>query len=117
MARCQVAPPSVDASTAATVPPVSDAVPCAVTSEPLATVLPGAGAVMVETGGSVAGRAAGDSPFGVAPGWTPMAVNRFMVAWRMSVLAGDRTPSWLLARPQAHWTVPAPNTSAPLEAR
>ena len=30
---------------------------------------------------------------------------------------GRPTPSWLLSRPQAHWIVPAENTSAPLAAR
>ena len=53
-----------------------------------------------------------------------MSANRFTVACCMLGSGGLPLGSVLplfqalvLSRPQAHWTVPAPNTSAPLGAR
>ena len=62
---------------------------------------------------------AATSPDISVTGWTfPMSASRLTVACCMFVLvAGWASPSWLEFRPQAHCTVPAPKTSAPLEAR
>ena len=52
----------------------------------------------------------------IVPGWAPMSASRFTVACCMlrsgGVLSGFQSSS-----PQAHCTVPAPNTRAPLGAR
>ena len=52
----------------------------------------------------------------IVPGWAPMSASRFSVACSMlrsgAVLSGFQS-----SRPQAHCTVPAPNTRAPLGAR
>ena len=50
-------------------------------------------------------------------GCTPMSANRFTVACCMRASAAALPRSWLESRPHAHWTVPAPNTRAPLGAR
>ena len=50
-----------------------------------------------------------------------MSANRFTVACCM-LTSDDSGPfvetlSWVVSRPQDHWTVPAPKTIAPLGAR
>ena len=115
VAGCHVLPLSVETSTPATTPPVSEAVPLIVVWVPSAT---DAGApVIVDTGlvVSVVLVAARRSVSRVV-GWTPMSANRFTVACRM-FLSGVLSAGFQSDRPQAHWTVPAPNTSAPLGAR
>ena len=115
VAGCHVVPPSVDTSTPATTPPpVSEAVPEIVTCEPSDTV---EGTLTVEVGAvlSVDAEAAVRSDW-IVPGWAPMSARRFSVACSMlrsgAVLSGFQS-----SRPQAHCTVPAPNTRAPLGAR
>ncbi|TMC02373.1 MAG: hypothetical protein E6J41_30315 [Chloroflexi bacterium] len=123
VAGCHVAPLSVDTSTPATTPPpASVAVPVMVTVVPLVSVAPDAGEVMVEVGAvwSVDAVAA-TRPACIVVGWTPMSAIRLSVACCM-LMSGSAGPmsgsmSWLVSRPHAHWTVPAPNTSAPLAAR
>src|SRR5262249_46264209 len=106
-----------------TTPPASDAVPLTVTGDPLATVAPAAGAVTAEAGGVASVEAvAGTRPDCRVVGWTPMSARRLtvaccMVRWGVTgpqcgTLAGPRT-----SRPQAHCTVAALNTRAPLAAR
>jgi hypothetical protein len=84
VASRQVAPPSVDTSTAATVPPTSLAVPVTVTSVCCTTLAPPVGAVMVDVGAvwSLVAVAA-ESPARSVCGWTPMSARMFTVAcWR-----------------------------------
>ncbi len=47
-------------------------------------------------------------------GWTLMSANRLTVACCIRTSGAVLPRSWLLSRPQGHWTVPAPNTKAPL---
>jgi hypothetical protein len=114
-----VSPPSVDTSTAATwPPPASVAVPLIVTSEPLGIEAPAAGAVIVAVGGSVSVVGVGMiRPARSVVGLTPMSVNMFSVAWRIRVSAAGLEMSCRLSSPHDHWTVPEPQTSAPLGAR
>src|SRR4051794_41817688 len=74
VARRQVAPPSVETSTPATVPLVSDAVPLIVTVVPDATDALAAGEVIVDTGGTTTaeGGAGGGARCRV-PGRGPLA--------------------------------------------
>src|SRR5664279_514618 len=53
VAGCQVAPPLVDTSTPATVPPESLAAPLIVTAVPSGTLPPGAGEVILDVGATV----------------------------------------------------------------
>ncbi len=47
-----------------------------------------------------------------------MSANRLTVAcWTAVSEVGRASAEWLLSRPHAHWTVPAPKTRAPLGAR
>src|ERR1700690_1095216 len=93
-AGCQVVPPSVETSTAATVPPVSVAVPVIVVWVPACTVPPETGEVMVELGGVVSvDFEAGTKPDCNVVGWTPMSANRLMVACCMLKLAVVVVPS------------------------
>lgn len=118
VAGCQVSPPSVDTSTPATRPPTSVAVPLTVTSDPLATEVAGAGEVIVALGAVVSVDAVGrTSPLISVAGCTPMSAKRLTVACCIRGSAGSCGPSCSESRPQAHWIVPAPKTSAPLAAR
>src|SRR5664279_1847475 len=119
-AGCHVCPPSVETSTPETPPPTeSVAVPEMSTVVPAFTVLPGAGAVIVDTGGVVSVDWDADcSPDCRVAGCTPMSAKRLTVACCMSGSgAGVMVPSWLLSSPHAHCTVPLPKTNAPLGAR
>src|SRR6185312_949719 len=113
VAGCQLAPPSVETSTPATVPPTSLAVPLIVTDAPSATLPPGAGEVIADDGAvvSVDAVAIWIPEIGVA-GCAPMSANRLTVACCM--VTSTALPVVEPSRPHAHWTVPAPNTSAPL---
>ena len=77
----------------------------------------GAGDVIVELGAvaSAVGVAA-VRPVMSVPGCEPMSANRLTVACCMLVLAAALPRSWLASSPHDHWTVPAPNTRAPLAA-
>src|SRR5215471_2444652 len=117
VAGCRVVPPSVETSTPATTPlPVSDADPLTVTAAPSDSVAPEDGDVIVEVGAVVSvDAAAADSPDISVVGCAPISASRFTVACCMaeSVLPVPAPPS----SPHTHCTVPAPNTSAPLDAR
>src|SRR3954452_7114339 len=98
-------------------PPVSVAVPVIVTVAFGVRVAPAAGDVIVDTGLVVSV----DAGVAVRPvitvvGCTPMSANRFIVACCMGTDAAALPRSWLASRPQAHCTVPAPKTRAPLGA-
>ena len=116
VARFQVAPPSVDTSTPATMPPpASVAVPLMVMRVPALMLAPGAGEVMIEIGASTSLDGVADTrPASSVSGWTPMSANRLTVACFMRASAAVLPRSWLASRPHDHWTVPAPKTSAPL---
>ena len=119
MARCQVAPPSVETSTAARrPPPPSAAVPVMVTGVPTCRTAPAAGEVIVDVGAVVSVEAVAATRPGLEadPGCTPMSANRLTVACRMRTSGVVTPPSWLPSRPHDHCTVPAPNTRAPLGA-
>src|SRR3954465_2814851 len=80
LARRQVAPPSVETSTPATVPLVSDAVPLIVTVVPDPTAAPATGEGIVDTGG----RTSAEAGAGVRPGWSvpgcaPMSPSTLIV--------------------------------------
>ena len=118
VAGCHVVPPSVDTSTPATTPPpVSLAVPVTVTTVPSGVVDPAVGEVIVDVGGVVSVDAdAATSPASSVAGWAPMSASRFTVA--CCIVGSAARPVGLpLSSPHDHCTVPAPNTSAPLEAR
>ena len=84
----------------------------------LPIVLPAVGLLMTVVGAWVsADWVAATRPAIRVLGWAPMSANRLMVACWIRESGGDWMPSWSLSRPQAHWMVPAPNTSAPLAAR
>jgi hypothetical protein len=119
VAGCQVAPASVETSTAATrPPPASVAVPVTVTLEPLPTLLPSVGDVKVVSGAVVSEEAVvAVRPAMSVVGWAPMSASRLTVACCMRESAGDCVPSCCASRPHAHWMVPAPKTRAPLAAR
>ncbi len=116
LARCQVAPPSVETSTPATTPPpASVAVPLSVMRLPSAAVA--GGEVSVAVGFVVSVEAEADTrPLCRVAGCAPMSANRLTVACCMFRSAG-LSPGFQSSRPKAHCTVPAPNTSAPLGAR
>src|SRR5262245_61613419 len=76
------------------------------------------GAVIDEVGATVSVDAvAGTSPGCSDPGCTPMSASRLAVACCRRTSAGGPGRSWMVSRPHAYRAVPAPNTSAPLEAR
>jgi hypothetical protein len=120
-AGCQVRPLSSETSTPATTPPLSAAVPETVTFAPLAAEAPAAGDVTVAVGPVASVDAvAATSPLIRVAGCTFMSASRFTVACCIRGSAGStglKVLSWLASRPQANWTVPAPNTRAPLAAR
>jgi len=117
-AGSQEAPPSVDTSTPETrPPPESAAVPAIVIDEPAATDAPLAGEVIVEVGGARsvdAVAATRPSCTCSVPGCAPMSAKRLTVACCIRRSAGSEPRSCDASRPQVHWTVPAPKTSAPL---
>ena len=90
VARCQVAPLSVETSTPATTPPpVSVAVPDTVTALPTLVLEPFAGAVMLAVGGVVSvDLLAATRPVCRVAGWTPMSASRLTVACWMSWSTG-----------------------------
>ena len=93
------------------------AVPVTVTCDPGAIVLSAAGAVIVELGAAASAvGVAAVSPVMSVPGWEPMSASRLTVACCMLAFAAALPRSWLASRPHDHWTVPAPNTRAPLAA-
>src|SRR6185436_11353078 len=117
-----VVPPSTDSSTPATMPPpLSVAVPVMTTRSPLPTLLPPAGEPTVATGAMrsedlpmATSGFDGSAPACSDAGCAPISANRLIVACCIAWSAGYEPRSWLLSRPQAHCTVPAPKTSAPL---
>src|SRR6266566_8853030 len=117
VAGSQVLPPSVDTSTPATTPPpASPAVPVIVTVVPSEMLAPAAGDVIVDVGAVVSVDAvAAVSPEISVEGCAPMSANRLTVTCCM--VESDLPDGFALSRPHDHWTVPAPNTSAPLGAR
>src|SRR6185295_5252696 len=109
VAGCHVVPPSVETSTPATWPPLSDAVPEIVTFWPSLTV---EGTLRVEVGAVVSVEA--EAPVRsdcIVAGWAPMSANRFTVACSMLRSAGLES-GFQSSSPHAHWTVPAPKTRA-----
>ena len=116
-AGCQVLPSSVETSTPATTAgAVALAWPVTVIAVPSATVVPGVGEVTVATGAVVVATAPGVvSPLSSVDGWAPMSPSRLTVACCM--FRSVRPLGLWSSRPHAHWTVPAPKTSAPLAAR
>ena len=117
VARCQVAPPSTDTSTAASRPPASDAVPVTVTSPE--TELPAAGEVIALTGATESDDAvAATSPDCMEPGCVPMSANRLRVACCILTSATEVPSRWSPpSSPQDQRTVPEAKTSAPLGRR
>ncbi len=106
-------------------PPASLAVPAIVTWLPSWTASPAVGEVIVEVGGVVSVEGVGvTSPEARDSGCAPISESRLMVNCSM-VGSGGKCPgsvlpafqALVLSSPQAHCTVPAPNTSAPLGAR
>src|SRR4051812_30722590 len=99
-------------------PPESAAAPVTVTADPAVKLLPEAGEVIIEVGAvwSVAAVAA-TIPVWREPGCAPISANRLTVACCMGTLGVVDWLLWVPSRPQDHWIVPAPNTSAPLAAR
>ena len=90
--------------------------PWTVTEELSVRLAPGAGDVMCDVGAVVSNE--GDAltrPEMRANGWAPMSAKRLTVACCM--VRSVPAPVHVLSRPQAHWTVPAPKTSAPDAAR
>jgi hypothetical protein len=123
VAACQCAPPSVETSTAATIPPpVSVAVPVTVTLCPEGREAFGAGEVIVELGAVASVDCVSwTRPLCSVSGCAPMSASRLTVACCMRPSgAGTELPDavecWS-SRPRLHWVVPAPKTSAPLGAR
>ena len=101
-----------------TPPPASVAVPLIVIWLPGWTELLLAGAVIVEVGAvASADGVAAVSPACSVSGWLAMSASTFTVACCIRTSAAALPRSWLESSPQAHWTVPAPNTRAPLGAR
>ena len=85
---------------------------------PPVTVAPAAGEVIVEVGAVVSV----DCVAATRPASQRRGLRAHVgeeVDRRLLHASGrpGRPPSWLASRPQDHWTVPAPNTSAPLGAR
>jgi hypothetical protein len=117
-ARFQVAPPSVDTETVATVPPTSEAVPVTVTGEPTGSDAPLAGEVMVEVGVVWSVDAVGMTrPDCRVAGRAPRSASMLAVACCILLWAGPPSRGWVASRPHDHWMVPVPNTRAPLGAR
>ena len=88
------------------------------TAEPLGRVAPAVGAVICDE----AGVASVDAAAVTRPAWsesgcTPMSAKRLTVACCMRTSGAALPRSWLASSPHDHCTVPAPNTSAPLEWR
>ena len=112
------APPSIDTSTPATRPPASVAVPDTVTRLPCAMLEPDAG-WSTETSGAVVSVdfVATCRSSAIVVAGASMSASRLTVAWRIRGSAASASPSWLESRPQAHCTVPAEKTRAPLGAR
>jgi hypothetical protein len=82
------------------------------------TVLLAAGAVIVEPGALASVDAlAATSPDCSVAGCAPMSARRLSVACCMRTSAAPLPRSWFESSPHDHWTVPAPNTRAPLGAR
>src|SRR5438270_171926 len=82
------------------------AVPVTVTVAPLAKLVPGAGAVMVEVGVVRSVEAlASIRPAWIVAGWTPMSARRLTVACFMLGSGVEPPSSWVPSRPQGHWTV------------
>src|SRR5438874_1865560 len=115
----QVAPLSTDTSTPDTIPPPeSVAVPVIVTADPAVKFAPLAGDVIVDVGASASAETeAPISPACSVVGCTPMSAKRFTVACFMRRSTAVPARSCVASRPHAHWTVPAPKTSAPLGCR
>ena len=89
-----------------------------VTVVPGVTVVPEAGETIAADGAAVSVEAEAAVRLGSSdPGWLCMSANRLTVACCMRGSAVEVSRSWLASRPQDHCTVPAPKTSAPLEAR
>jgi hypothetical protein len=123
VAGCQLDPPSVETSTPATVPPLSVAVPEIVTVAPSETAAPPDGLVIVELGAVVSVDAeTAVSPLIKVVACAPMSAKRFTVACCItgSAVAPAGGPllahAFVVSRPHAHCTVPAPKTNAPLGA-
>ena len=118
VAGCHVDPPSVETSTPATRPPMSDAVPVAVTEVPLAIAAPAAGDVIVVVGAVVsADFVAATRPLIRVDGCALMSASRLTVACCIRGSAAAPAPSCVWSRPHAHWMLPAENTRAPEAAR
>src|SRR4051794_28316508 len=124
LAGCHVAPPSVETSTPATTPPpVSVAVPEIVVGVPSAMTAPAEGEEIEDVGAE----ASVDAVVAVRPamsvaGCACMSASRLTVACCMTGSGGwlggpCRDHAFVVSRPHAHCTVPAPKTSAPLGAR
>ncbi len=113
-----MAPLSIDTSTPATRPPMSDAVPSTVTRLPCAMVDPDVGWLTLTVGGvvsidlSLVSKAGGD---GGGDGiHIRQDVDGRLPDPRVSDIA---VAVVVISRPHAHWMLPAENTSAPLGAR
>ena len=118
VARRQVVPPSVETSTPPTLPPTSVAAPVTTTLLPGATDEPWVGDVIVAVARVLSVDLEADtSPAPSVDGCTPMSANRLTVACCAATSAGDEPRSCELSSAHAHCTVPAPKTSAPLDAR
>lgn len=117
-AGCQLLA-SVETSTPPTTPPpLSVAVPVTVTGVPTLALLPDAGAVIVADAPVLSVLfAAALSPAWSVAGWASMSASRFTVACWMAGSAAGPAFSCTASRPQVHWTVPAPKTSARDDAR
>jgi hypothetical protein len=97
---------------------VSEAVPVATTSVPLATLLPLAGEVMVVVGPVLSvDLVAATSPAIKLTGCAPMSAKR--LTWACCILTSGAAPlpSCPWSSPHDHWIDPAEKTSAPLDAR
>ena len=100
---------------------MSLAVPVTVTG-PAGTEAPFAGDVIVTVGGVVSvDLSAATRPACSVLGCAPMSASRLTVACCMAgsglLLVWVLVRSWWLSSPHAHCTVPAPNTSPPLDDR
>ena len=85
---------------------------------PGVTLAPFAGTVITDDGAAVSEDAvAATTPDWIVDGCAPMSANRFTVACCMRASAARLPRSWFASSPHAHWTVPEPNTRAPLAAR
>src|SRR5262245_8928666 len=100
-----------------TPPPLLVAVPVITTGEPLLTVAPALGLVIVDVGGVSVEAVAATRPAWSEPGCALMSANRLTVACCMSLEGVVCGPSCVPSSPHDHCTVPAPNTRAPLAAR